>query len=222
MIITKWLFITGFLIPFYLFAQIDETQIKPRTILPGYVVSLDGDTTTGYLFFTTLIGNQTHIKFYRDQEGKNPVDDFKPGTIKSYGFSDLHYASVPFSGKGYGKNKSFMIRLVEGPVSLYKWYYSESTMMSGDDLNEAMGKESVLKTEPAEGLEVQVFGVRGNEEPEDFYSTGFAMNFKKKMSAYLSDYPELAGKIADKTPGYRHDSLVKIIREYNAWCEQKH
>jgi|GEM_PF-2354279 len=31
---------------------------------------------------------------------------------------------------------------------------------------------------------------------------------------------EIQGEIADKQPGYRHDDLVKIIMEYDAWAEK--
>jgi hypothetical protein len=43
------------------------------------------------------------------------------------------------------------------------------------------------------------------------------MKFKKKMSEYLSDNPDLAIKISNKEPGYSHDELLKIIKEYNSW-----
>jgi hypothetical protein len=91
-------------------------------------------------------------------------------------------------------------------------------MMGGDDLNEAVGKEPVLNVDLEEGLEIQMFGVKDNNKPEDLYALGFIMKFKKKMSAYLSDYPELASKIANKEPGYTADDLQKIIEEYNSWA----
>lgn len=213
--VQKITLLLGFLFPVILCAQQDEIMLKPRTVYPGHVIENNGDTVQGYVFFTTLIGNQTHIRFYSDPAGRELIAKYDPGDIRGYNVEGMHYASVPFSGKGYSKKKSFMICLAEGPVSLYKWYYDESAMMGGDDLNEAMGKEKVLDVDLEEGLEVQMFGVKGTQDPEDFWALGFLMKFRKKMSDYLADYPELAAKIANKEPGYTADDLVRIIEEYN-------
>lgn len=107
----------------------------------------------GHVFFTTLIGNQTQNKFYRDPAGKELIATYDPGDIRGYMVEGLHYASVPFSGK-------------------------------------------VLDVDLDEGLEVQMFGVKITQDPEDFYALGFLMKFRKKMSDYLADYPELYRQVS--------------------------
>mgnify|MGYP001453120932 CR=1 FL=1 len=74
-----------FLVPFLLSAQQGEIALKQRTFYPGYIVDLNKDTIRGYLFFSTLIGNQTHIKFYRDLSGKELIAKYNPGDIVGYG-----------------------------------------------------------------------------------------------------------------------------------------
>jgi hypothetical protein len=45
----------------------------------------------------------------------------------------------------------------------------------------------------------------------------FGLGFAKKLSQYLSDYPELSKKVADKEKGYGMLKLLDIIAEYNSW-----
>lgn len=44
-----------------------------------------------------------------------------------------------------------------------------------------------------------------------------AIGFRKKMSEYVKDYPELATKIANKEKGYGVLNVYDIINEYNSW-----
>lgn len=193
-----------------------ESPLPPRTIQQGYVVNLEGDTAKGYIMFMTVIANQFNVSLYENKSDNKPLAKYKPKDLEGYQVGDLYYSSVPFSGEGFSRKRSFMIRLVEGPVSLYKWYYDESLMLDGQDLNEAMGREEVLTVELDEGITVQYFGVRGNEKPVDFSSVKYGMNFKKHMSRYVSDCPELSEKIAAREEGYGYDNLAHIITEYNS------
>lgn len=87
------------------------------------------------------------------------------------------------------------------------------------DLNEVMGREEVLSVDLDEGITVQYFGVRGNGKPVDFSSVKYGMNFKKHMSKYVSDCPELADKISAREEGYGYENLAHIIVEYNRWLQ---
>ena len=51
---------------------------------------------------------------------------------------------------------------------------------------------------------------------------GFLLGFKKKMSEYVSDYPELAKKIEKKEKGYGAMGHYQIVDEYNAWYIEQH
>ena len=197
-----------------------ESPLPPRTMHSGYVVNLEGDTVQGWVKFMTVIANQFNVSLYAQESDSRPQASYKPKDLMGYQVGDLYYASVPFSGEGFSRKRSFMIRLIEGPVSLYQWYYDESLMFDSQDLNEAMGREEVLSVELDEGMEIQYFGVRGNEKPVDFSSVKFGMNFKKQMSKYVSDCPELAEKIASRTEGYGYGDLPRIITEYNQWLQR--
>lgn len=50
----------------------------------------------------------------------------------------------------------------------------------------------------------------------------YLLKFKKTMSEYLSDCPEIAEKIANKEEGYQWANLEDIIREYNDWYLKNH
>ncbi len=42
------------------------------------------------------------------------------------------------------------------------------------------------------------------------------------MSKLVSDYPELAKKIASKQEDYRWNNVETIVKEYNEWYLQNH
>jgi len=71
-------------------------------------------------------------------------------------------------------------------------------------------------------LKEQLLGCRNGEELQDFGSLPYLMKFKKSMSEYLSDCPEIANKIAGKEEGYVYGNLEKIIVEYNDWYLKNH
>jgi hypothetical protein len=198
-------------------AQMEQPALQRGSLHEGFVVLTNGDTIHGFIKFTTFIANQFNVHLFNQKSDPKPSAKYKPKDLKAYSMGTIRYTSVPFSGKGVSRNKSLMISLVEGPVRLYKWFYDESLMLDGQDLNEATGRENVLTVDLDEGIAYQYFGVRGREKPVDFSSVKYGMNFKKHMSKYVSDYPELSGKIASRQPGYGYDNLDRIIEEYNAW-----
>lgn len=200
-----------------LMGQEEKSPLVPRSMYDGFVVTTNGDTIHGHIMFMTVIANQFNVQLYQQQSDTKPIGKYKPKDLISYAVGDQHYVTVPFSGKGFSRNKSFMIRLADGPVALYKWYYDESLMLDGEDISAATGQEQVLSVDLDEGIVVQYFGVREDGKPVDFSSVKFGMNFKKQMSKYVSDCPELAQKIASKQPGYGYYDLAEIINEYNQW-----
>lgn len=207
-------------IPSFTDAQ-EEVALKPRWMYPGCIISLQNDTLKGYIEFMTPLANQMMVRFYTEPSENRPSGKYKPDDIKGYLVESLYYESVPFSGEGVSRKNSFMIKILDGPVSLYKWYYDPDLAFGGQDLNEAMGTENVMDVDLYEGLETQVFGVKKGEKPVDFYSMKYVMKFKKNMSEFVAADTELAGKIENKEPGYTHDYLVRIIQEYNAFLQSK-
>ena len=88
----------------------------------------------------------------------------------------------------------FMIVYEEGPISIYREYYSSPITRENIESAFAIYKESQL---------------------DDTFYLG---KFEKKAAKLVGDYPRLADKIKDKIIGYRNeeDDIIRIAREYNA------
>lgn len=88
----------------------------------------------------------------------------------------------------------FMIVYEEGPISIYREFYSSPITRENTSSAFAIYKESQL---------------------DDTFYLG---KFEKKAAKLVSDYPKLAKKIKDKIIGYRNeeDDIIRIAKEYNA------
>lgn len=88
----------------------------------------------------------------------------------------------------------FMIVYEEGPLSIYREYYTSPITRENIESAFAIYKESVL---------------------DDSFYLG---KFEKKAAKLVEEYPKLVKKIKDKIIGYRNeeDDLIRIAREYNA------
>ena len=205
-----------------LHSQEEESPLTLRTRYPGYIINNYGDTIKGLIEFKTLIANQFNVWLYEGPTSGKPLEKFKPKDINSYKVDRLMYVSLPFSGKGFSKKNTFMIRVIDGPISLYEWYYDESLMVDDDDLYEAAGVEKAMDVDLEEGIVQQLFAVKNDGKPVDFTSLKFSMKFKKLMSEYVADYRELSAKIANKEEGYKYENYMEIIKEYNGWYLKNH
>ncbi len=204
----------------------DTTKVKLFSLYPGYVVTRKGDTLKGYVLLKNLIANQDKVIFYPTQEkNKEQAQKFKPKEVKAYKVGPRYYESYKFRPgvSSYATNDAkayhFVLKVIDGPVSLYKWYY-ETTQRSEDrvKINEEHPLESHvdLSFDESDLKYITLFKKLDGE------ITKPALNFKKQMSKLLADYPELAKKIASKEKGYRSWDLEKIIREYNEWYLKNH
>lgn len=92
----------------------------------------------------------------------------------------------------------FMIVYEEGPLSIYREYYTSPITRDNISSAYAIYKESQL---------------------DDTFYLG---KFEKKASKLVEDYPRLAQKIKDKIIGYRNeaDDIIRIAREYNALVKE--
>lgn len=88
--------------------------------------------------------------------------------------------------------------IIDGPITLYYVYFMDQQKLYVDRF--------VLKQETLEIFMNEAFSL--------------APNFYKKMSKFVSDYPELAEKIKAKDPAY--STYTSIINEYNRWYKLKH
>lgn len=99
---------------------------------------------------------------------------------------------------GNAINGDFMIVYEEGPISIYREYYSSP--ITRDNLESA-------------------FAIYKESELDDTFYLG---KFEKKAAKLVSDYPRLADKIKDKIIGYRNeeDDIIRIAQEYNALVKE--
>jgi hypothetical protein len=200
-------------------AQQTEEPVKLWTRYPGYVITKSSDTINGYLLLKNKISNQGKVFFFDSPEDKEPSAKYKPKDIKAYKVANRFYESVKYSPEYTTMRYCFLLRTVEGKVKFYKSYFDDKQRIKIDE-NDIWNSKIDLSFSEDELKEVWL-GAKDGAELEDFNSFGYLLKFSKNMSKYLSDCPEIAGKIANKEPGYEYGNLEKIIREYNELISQK-
>ena len=199
----------------------DSAHIRLWTKYPGYVVTKDNDTVKGYLMLKNLIANQDKVFFYHDKDtDKGEAVKYKPKQLKAYKVGPRYYESYKFKPPvaSYSTNDAktyhFVLKVIDGPISLYKWFY-EPTERSEErvkiDTSDILNSKIDL-TFSETGLESVTFIKKFDGE-----LTSFGLGFKKKMSKIVSDDKELSKKILNKEKGYRSWDLEKIVKEYNNW-----
>lgn len=194
-------------------AQADPTNPERGTVLPGFVITLNGDTVKGYLLNINLWMNQHMTFFYNTPEDKEGRVKYKPREIKAYQVGNRYYESMkyPFSYSIYPYN--FILRKVDGAVKYYVWYYNEdrSKLMSPDISLVELTKAFVFDENE---LWKDEFARKENGEFIKF-DFKFLLKFAKNMSAFVEDNEDLAQKILNKEAGYHGVDIEKIILEYN-------
>jgi hypothetical protein len=170
------------------------------------------------------VSNQQKALFYNSPDDEKFSEKYKPKDIKGYMTGPRYYESFKFWPETEAKGYHFFYRKIMGPISLYIWYYESAEQskerLKIDDENILNSKVDLSFSEAE--LSTQLIGIKLGGEPEQLDKLRFLTNFKKNMSRYLEDYPELAKKIANKEDGYQYANLEEIIAEYNAWYLANH
>jgi hypothetical protein len=203
-----------------LHAQQDSSAVRLWTLYPGYVITNSGDTVHGYLMLKNLINNQGKVFFFNDSTQEDYTVKYKPGDIKAYKVGPRFYETLKFPVTNTTRTRSFFLRAIDGPITLYKSYFDdkERVKIDEDDIWNSKIDLSFSESELKENL----LGRKLGAEIVDFGSFSFLLKFKKTMAEYVSDYPDLAKKIANKEKGYEWADLEKVIREYNSWYLKNH
>ena len=207
----------------------DTTKINLWTIYPGYIIDKNNDTINGYLKLKNLANNQDKVFFYKDSTGKkDEAIKYKPKDLKAYQVGPRYYESYKFRPgvSTYAANDAntyhFVLRVIDGPFSIYKWYY-ETTQRSEErvkiDEDKLANTQIDLSFNENELKHVTLGKIR---DGEIINFQHMLLGFKKKMSKVVADYPELSKKIANKEDGYRSSDIEKIAREYNEWYKGNH
>jgi hypothetical protein len=168
---------------------------KIGKIYPGFYVTNANDTISGYFMHDDKKGNQKKARFYTNEMDKKPSQEFKPEDIKSYKVGDKLYRTLNYSGGLLNKPLRFLLVASDGAITEFV-FYSEDAEMA------------------AQGVFHKPYDPLHFDPITHAY---FGLSFAKKMADYISDYPELSQKVADKEKGYGLLKMMAIIDEYNTW-----
>lgn len=168
-------------------------------IYPGFYVTNNNDTVAGYFEHGSPTGNQKKCRYYVNEMDKKPTKEFGPDDIKSYKVADKLYRSINYSGGLLNKPLRFNLVTKDGAITEFTFYSEDGA-----------AKPEGVYHKPNDP---------NNNKPQPI--SYFALGFAKKVSEYVSDYPELAAKVSGKEKGYGMLNLLAIFDEYNTWYANK-
>jgi hypothetical protein len=204
------------------YSQGSQPEPERGSVLPGYIITIKGDTVKGYLLNINLWLNQKMTFLYKDPNDREGRIKYTPKEINAYQVGPRHYESFDHSFTNSIRSENFLLRKVDGPIKYYIWYYDEdkSKLVGWDKITLAdLGKAFLFEESE---LWKDEFAKKGNEETLTPFDLKFLMKFAKNMSEYVKDDAELAQKIANKTEGYKNINIEAIVREYNDWYLKTH
>lgn len=218
----KLLLLFAMFISASLMAQNAQTEVRLWTIYPGYVITHNNDTIHGYIKLNNYVDNQRKALFYLHPDDKKETEKYRPKDIKAYKVGPRFYESFKFWPETEDRGVHFFLKVIDGPISFYKWYY-EPVEKSKKRIQVEDDKITKIDLSFSEAnLSKELIAIKLKGKPEQLNKLKYLTNFKKNMSKYLYDYPELASKIANKEEGYHYYDIEKIIQEYNAWYIKNH
>ena len=195
----------------FLFAdEWDAEDYEQGKLYEGYVISLTGDTTHGFIKALRYYGssnettNQTMCYFYQNEEDTEPYMTYKPATLKGYKMGNKLYHSIPYSGGLISKVNNFCLVRGEGAISKYSYFWFDDGT-SGTNSTRGIKESHLLRKGDDKVLNEQAF----------------AFGFKKKGAELVKEHKELAKKIANKEKGYKTFNLDAIIEEYNTYMAEQ-
>jgi hypothetical protein len=173
--------------------------------LPATIITAAGDTIHATLDIpdndAKLFTLDESIEFYDAGGSKQSLSiDLIKEISFTHNSENVRMVSIPFKHTGYtdplpGNHENILMQVVvDGKVSVYKYYYKEPAGQFAGSVKE----KYLLKNE-------------GGEYYEPPYLT-----FKKDIAGYLCDCPVLIDKIEDGQ--YKRKQLTELIAEYNQTC----
>ncbi len=201
------------------FAQTDSTGVKLWTKYPGWVLKSENDTIHGYIMLKNLVNNQEKALYYSNLKDEKPTEKYKPKEIKAYRVGPRYYESVKCWPANEANTWHFLLKIVDGPISIYRWYYepeSKSKMRVQVDKNDIKNSKIDLGFSEDE-LSSETFVIKLKGKPQSLTKMKFITNFRKNMSKLVNEDEELVKKIMNKEQGYQIGDEDKIIREFNQW-----
>ena len=155
--------------------------------LEGFIIKPDGKKMTGEFLYAHPVEMSKQVMF------NGTI--YQPDQLKEFFVDGNHWISV-----NENKKQQFAVCARYGAITVYQTLSYPEGVEYGDD------------NTPWETVTYQK-----KLDEERVATAGFLIGFKKKMSEYVSDYPEMAKKIEKKEKGYGMMNHYQIVDEYNAW-----
>lgn len=192
----SFLFLVGlFLLSSSTMSQNYYNSDKLGRWVDGYIIKSTNDTVKGKIAYQHYATNQSNISFSVDGTPEKTII-CRPNDLLCFWMEETFWMStINTTLQAENNEKLFVLMVRQGPISLYEYYKED------DEASDGWKTISLIKK-----LD-ENYSIAGN----------LLLGFKKKMSKYVSEYEDLAKKIANKEKGYKVLNINKIIDEYNAW-----
>ncbi len=187
---------------------------KYGTLYPGYIIDADGKKTEGFIKYRNRYSLQNNILFYTDKNDKKSKTKYKGEDLTEYKVADKLYHVIHYSGGLLKKPLRGNLVVKEGCITEYIWYDREDNYSSMRKKSGETDEEFMNRVYPP----TQVFLKDGEDEVRK--PAQFLVKFSEKMSEWVGDNLDLAGKVAAKEKGYKMLNILQIIEEYNHNCEK--
>ncbi|MDX5347344.1 MAG: hypothetical protein LPK19_08860 [Hymenobacteraceae bacterium] len=201
---------------FTLQAQNQLGQYEKGASYPGYAITTAGDTIKGIFRITNKWDNQLRVMQYESNYSRTPSKIWKPEELKAYSIGDLYYESLPY-GDIRKEKRHFVQRLQGGCINLYAFYQRKT-----DDPKEKRRIDPSIDQNFAGLQDADLYkdylGIKKGSDEITEFSSAFVMRYKKAMSEYTKDCPEVSEKIAKKEKGFNYFMHEDVVKAYNECC----
>ena len=169
---------------------------------PGYIVLSEGDTLHGQVSYVVSNNFYKSVLKFKSEEFDKKLK-FNPYEVTAFNISDREFHSIRVSDGGF-VGKVWMELIIDGPLKLYKNHISDIYIGSVTNYSKLPVKS------------IHTYLVKENEEKAFNIDWG---RFKKTVSKYLKDDPEISEKIKSET--YVKKDIEQIVIEYNQHIKSK-
>jgi hypothetical protein len=161
------------------------TAFSQVTFVKGYIIQAKGDTVWGEVKVNTKKDFENYSKvFFKDPTGNQKFH--KPEKIKGYGYEGKDYVTAKFDGEN-----AFYWVIIPGDLMLLDIKFEMYEM-----------NETTYKNE-------YYLARKGDTE----FTKVKTNKFKKQLTEFMKDKPEIAAAAEDK---FEIEKAIELVKQYNA------
>lgn len=175
---------------------------------PGWYITSEGDTLSGYVYLSNQIENQQTFKFSMQNEPHTDAKTLTPQAAKGFRVKDRVYESF-YNPTDKSSLEGFVRRIETGQLSLYTWF----SIPANGTLHDGPYDRPITATDEKWHEKANILRM-GDGSP---MMVPEKASFAKVMSDLIADDKELSNKVAQKLKGYRNTDILNIVQEYNRW-----